>query len=84
MAFSVSQGGRSFLVRTEKWSYIQYNEDASAGMELFDMENDPKQFNNLANDPAYSKALKEMQSRLIQKLKEVRKNDLEIDYNSAK
>ncbi|EAZ80933.1 sulfatase [Algoriphagus machipongonensis] len=84
MAFSVSQGGRSFLVRTEKWAYIQYNEDASAGMELFDMENDPKQFNNLANDPAYSKALKEMQSRLIQKLKKVRKNDLEIDYNSAK
>lgn len=84
MAFSVSQGGRTFLVRTEKWAYIQYNEDASAGMELFDMENDPKQFHNLAHDPAYSQALKEMQSRLSKKLKKIRNNDLGIDYTTSK
>lgn len=84
MAFSVSQGGQSFLIRTEKWTYIQYNEDASAGMELFDMENDPKQFNNLAHNPEYSKTLKEMQSKLAKKLAEVRKNDLGIDYTFSK
>ena len=84
MAFSVSQGGKSFLIRTEKWAYIQYNEDASAGMELFDMENDPKQFSNLAYDPAYTKPLKEMQAKLSKKLAEVRKNDLGIDYTFSK
>ncbi|WBL41759.1 sulfatase [Algoriphagus halophytocola] len=83
MAFSVSQGGKSFLIRTEKWAYIQYNEDASAGMELFDMENDPKQFNNLAEDPAYAKPLKEMQAKLAKKLAEVRENDLNKNYNRA-
>src|SRR5680860_1101461 len=32
-AFSVTQGGKTFLIRTDKWAYIQYNEDGSAGME---------------------------------------------------
>lgn len=83
MAFSVSQGGKSFLIRTEKWAYIQYNEDASEGMELFDMEKDPQQFHNLAHDPAYSKVVKEMQAKLAKKLAEVRKNDLNKNYQAA-
>ncbi|MBN3582798.1 sulfatase [Algoriphagus aestuarii] len=83
-AFSVSQGGKSFLIRTEEWAYIQYNEDASAGMELFDMKKDPKQFHNLAHDPRYSKVLKDLQDKLAKKLREVRKNDLGINYTSSK
>ena len=80
MAFSVSQGGKSFLVRTKKWAYIQYDEDAGSGMELFDMEYDPKQYNNLADNPQYADVRKEMQSRLRAKLKGVRNNDLNIQY----
>ncbi|GGW21957.1 sulfatase [Arenibacter certesii] len=80
MAFSVSQGGNSFLIRTKKWAYIQYDEDAGSGMELFDMEHDPKQYNNLANNPQYANVRAEMQNRLRAKLKEVRTNDLEIKY----
>lgn len=82
MAFSVSQGGKSFLVRTHKWAYIQYDEDAGAGMELFNMEYDPKQYNNLANNPMYADIVKEMQNRLQIKLKEVRTNDLGIRYST--
>ena len=82
MAFSVSQGGKSFLVRTDKWAYIQYDEDAGSGMELFDMDLDPKQYNNLAHNPKYSTVLEEMQKRLYAKLKEVRTNDLGVDYQS--
>lgn len=83
-AFSVTQGGKSFLIRTDKWAYIQYNEDASAGMELFDMENDPQQFTNLAHDPAYKKVVTGLQSKLKQKLVEVRDNDLGKVYTESK
>ena len=80
MAFSVSQGGKSFLLRTNKWAYIQYNENASAGIELFDMVNDPKQFENLAKQEKYSKVVALFQKKLKKKLKEIRTNDLNIDY----
>ncbi|MDT7829346.1 sulfatase [Pricia sp. S334] len=80
MAFSVTQGGRSFLVRTDKWAFIQYDEDAGAGMELFDMETDPQQYNNLAHNPHYADVVLEMQVRLKTKLKNVRDNDLGIVY----
>lgn len=80
MAFSVTQNGKSFLIRTEKWAYIQYDEDAGSGMELYDMDHDPKQYNNLAQNPHYNSIVEQMQGRLRQKLKEVRNNDLGIDY----
>ncbi|WP_406626708.1 sulfatase [Portibacter marinus] len=72
MAFSVTQGGRSFLLRTDQWAYIQYNEDASAGIELYDMKNDPGQYQNLANDPKYQKVVNMLQERLTKKLEDVR------------
>ncbi|MFS4417783.1 sulfatase [Maribacter sp. 2307ULW6-5] len=76
MAFSVSQGGRSFLVRTRKWAYIQYNEDGSGGAELYHMKRDPKQYTNLAVDPRCAKRLAKLQGRLLRKLEKVRTNDL--------
>jgi choline-sulfatase len=84
VAFSVSQGGRSFLLRTEKWAYIQYNEDGSAGMELFDMQQDPKQFTNLAYDPKFTEVVSWFRERLAEKLEEIRDNDLGIDYSEKK
>ena len=84
MAFCVSQGGKSFLLRTDKWAYIQYNEDASAGIELFDMKKDPEQFTNLAKDPDYKKVVARFQKKLKKKLKEVRKNDLGFEYPSTR
>tara|TARA_R100001369_G_scaffold92225_1_gene136283 strand:- start:7939 stop:9465 length:1527 start_codon:yes stop_codon:yes gene_type:complete len=81
-AFSVSQGGKSFLVRSHKWAYIQYDEDAGSGMELFDMEHDAKQYNNLALNPAYGDVVLEMQKILEEKLQEIRTNDLAISYGS--
>ncbi|MFT4537168.1 MAG: iduronate 2-sulfatase [Saprospiraceae bacterium] len=81
MAFSVSQGGRTFLLRTVKWAYIQYDEDAKSGVELFDMKNDPKQYVNLAYDPEYSKIVDEFQQKLRIKLDGIRKNNLGIVYS---
>lgn len=79
-AFSVTQGGKSFLIRNEQYAFIQYDEDASAGMELYDMKKDPEQFTNLSKDSNYQTVVKELQSILAQKLKEVRTNDLGIIY----
>ncbi|MFT7032689.1 MAG: iduronate 2-sulfatase [Cyclobacteriaceae bacterium] len=80
MAFSVTQGGKTFLLRTDDWAYIQYDEDASAGIELFDMNKDPKQYTNLAENPKYAKVVSDFQKKLQSKIKEVRTNDLGIDY----
>lgn len=80
MAFSVTQGGNTFLLRTKDWAYIQYQEDGSLGMELFDMRRDPQQFTNLAHIPAYAAIVADFQQKLKEKLEEVRTNDLERDY----
>ncbi len=84
MAFSVTQGGKTFLLRDENWAYIQYDEDAASGIELFDMKKDPKQFTNLAALPKYAQVVSDFQEKLRAKLQEVRTNDLEIDYNQMK
>ena len=81
MAFSVSQVGKSFLLRTEKWAYIQYDEDAGSGIELYDMEKDPQQFTNLALSSEYLNLVNSFKKKLKEKLKEVRSNDLKIKYN---
>ena len=82
MAFSMENygGTKAYLVRTQKWAYIQYGEDAKEGMELYDMEFDHKQYNNLAHFPQYSGLVKRMKKNLKQKLEEVRTNDLGITY----
>lgn len=81
-AFSVTQNGKTFLVRTDRWAYIQYEEDASAGAELFDMYQDPKQYTNLYNHIEYRTVVQEMQALLTEKLKTVRTNDLGKSYGS--
>lgn len=80
VAFSVTQGGNTYLIRSDRWAYIQYGKNAEEGMELFDMYQDPGQFTNLANLEAFQPILLEMQKILAKKITEVRKNDLAITY----
>ena len=75
-AFSVAPFRQGFLLREDDWSYIQYGEDASKGIELFDVRKDPKQYTNLAKDPAYEKVVKRFKNKMAIKLREVRDNDL--------
>jgi len=81
-AFSMNRwrGNFTYLLRTDKWAYIQYDEDAGSGMELFDMEHDPGQYNNLAHNPLYREVVAAFQERLKKKLQQVRDNDLDISY----
>lgn len=80
-AFSVAPMRKGFLIREDRWSFIQYNEDAGGGIELFDMENDPKQNTNLATNPENKVLVDRLKERVTAKLAEVRTNDLEIDYS---
>ena len=44
--------GRS--VRTDRWRYSEWD-DGRRGSELYDHENDPHEYTNLADDPAQAK-----------------------------
>jgi len=59
---------RGDSVRTDRWRYTEW-EHGKAGIELYDHDHDPDEFNNLANDPAYSKVVVELQALLRKKLK---------------
>jgi iduronate 2-sulfatase len=74
------RGHYAYLLRTSKWAFIQYDEDGASGSELFDMEYDSRQYNNLADNPRYQEVVNEFKEMLTTKLAEVRDNDLGIDY----
>jgi len=75
-AFSVAPLSKGFLLRDDKWAFIQYGEDAAQGIELFDMKADPKQYTNLAGKPDHEKIVDQFKAKMAAKLKEVRTNDL--------
>ncbi|MBP87888.1 MAG: iduronate-2-sulfatase [Planctomycetaceae bacterium] len=75
-AFSVAPSRKGFLLREDKWAYIQYKEDASAGIELFDAERDPLQYTNLAENAEYEAVVEKFKAKLAAKLRKLRDNDL--------
>jgi arylsulfatase A-like enzyme len=58
-AYSVwSEDGRTLhgtAVRTERWRYAEFGENAAHGAILFDPHADPHEMRNLADDPRYAK-----------------------------
>ena len=75
-AFCVAPSRKGFLLREKKWAYIQYGEKAEKGIELFDAEKDPKQYDNLAKKKEYQPVVKAFKKKLAARLKAVRANDL--------
>lgn len=65
MAYSVVSKGS--LLRTRNQAYLQYRDGTEA---LYDMQQDPLQFHNLAADPAQAKTLERFRSALKQKQSE--------------
>lgn len=75
-AFSVSPMQKGLMLCTDRWVYIQYDEDARKGIELFDMVNDPKQYTNLAALPEHADRVASFKAQMTAKLADVRNNDL--------
>jgi len=78
---ALSVNGRGFLLRTDKWAYLQYKEDGSNGAELFNMKTDPKQYTNLVEKPEHADLVKKLRQQLAAKLVELRTNDLDWKKN---
>ena len=53
---------RAVMIRSERWKYIHYN---LFQPQLFDLDNDPTELNDLGDDPAYQKIREQMQLMLI-------------------
>jgi iduronate 2-sulfatase len=75
-AFCVAPSSKGFLLREDKWAYLQYAEDASLGFELFDMASDPNQLTNLANKTEFAAVVEAFKTKLAHKLRTLRDNDL--------
>ena len=63
----------SALMRSERWAYMDCGK---SGAELYDMDKDPKQYTNLANNPEYAKVLADMKNRRKERLDEIMDSDL--------
>jgi len=50
-------------VRSKRWKYIRYIDQKPPFEQLFDLENDPHETNNLANDQNYRSILDKMRDR---------------------
>lgn len=56
--------GRS--IRTDRWRYTEWDE-GRAGTELYDHENDPQEFTNLAGDQKYKRTIDPLRAKLVEK-----------------
>ncbi|MFT5130180.1 MAG: iduronate 2-sulfatase [Rhodothermales bacterium] len=75
-AFSVAPMRKGFLLRDDRWAFIQYREGEKGEVELFDVHKDPKQFANLAKNPEYAPMVTRYREQLAAKLRSLRDNDL--------
>lgn len=56
-------GFAGYSLRTERWRYTEWDEGRQ-GAELYDHENDPQEYTNLAKDPQHAETVKELSAKL--------------------
>lgn len=57
--------GKAHLIRTEQFAFLSYQDGS---VELYDMQKDPKQFTNLAEEESHATTVETMRGRLEAKL----------------
>lgn len=78
-AFSVAPMRNGFLLREQRYAYMQYGEEGENGIELYDTENDPMQYTNLALVPGNEELVETYKAKMSAKLAAVRDNDLDLE-----
>jgi arylsulfatase A-like enzyme len=63
-AFTITRGGRGASLRTDRWRYTRWGDNAeTANEELYDHHNDPEEFVNLAVNPDWLDVLEDMRAK---------------------
>ncbi|MGI9509044.1 MAG: sulfatase-like hydrolase/transferase, partial [Geminicoccaceae bacterium] len=56
---------RGYMLRTERWKYVHFRHFPP---QLFDLENDPDEFNDLGRDPSHEATRRDLHARLLDRL----------------
>ena len=56
---------RAYMIRNKNWKYIYYK---GFPPQLFDLKNDPDEFNDLGQSPDHSKIIEEMKDILLKRI----------------
>lgn len=60
-AYTVSYGGSSGAITTERWKYTRWDKQISLGNEeLYDHKNDPEEYKNMVSNPSYQDVLEDL------------------------
>lgn len=72
------QTPKGYCLRNEKWAYMWYPADKKDpdGFMLYDMENDPMQYHNLAHNPEFNGMRKRLHERLIERIQSAKNQAL--------
>jgi len=65
---------RGYMLRTQRWKYVHFTGYAP---QLFDLENDPDEFNDLGQDDQHAQVRDDMYERLLERLT-ARKNRVTV------
>lgn len=68
-------------IRTDKWKYFKYRY-IQAPEELYDLEKDPMETKNLAQEQSHQKILKNLRNKLTRKVAQLRKEQLVAESSS--
>lgn len=71
-----------FGVKNNRYKLIRFYKRVDA-WELFDLEADPNEMNNLYNDAKYQSVIKSMKKKLLKQIKEFDDQEAEVIFNQA-